>query len=56
MNDRRRLDWLEDLDDLMNRLSDLRLPEPVADQLASQLSAVEETVIEQFELRSTEWE
>jgi hypothetical protein len=54
--DRRRLDWLEELDDLINRVPDLRLPGPVADQLQEQLAQIEETVNEQFELRSTEWE
>jgi hypothetical protein len=48
--------WLEDLDDLINRLPDIYLPEPVVDSIMEQLETVQDEVTEQIELRSTDWE
>jgi len=48
--------WLEDLDDLINRLPDIYLPEPVVNSIMEQLETVQDEVTEQIELRSTDWE
>lgn len=48
--------WLEDLDDLINRLPDIYLPEPVVASIMDQLESVQQEVTEQIELRSTDWE
>jgi hypothetical protein len=52
----RRDEWLEELDDLINRLHDLGFPEPIAHKIESYLTQVQEDVQEQIELRSTDWE
>lgn len=48
--------WLEDLDDLINRIPDIYLPPHVALKVEEYMTQVQEDVTEQIELRSTEWE
>lgn len=48
--------WLEDLDELINRIPDIYLPPHVANKVEEYLTQVQEDVTEQIELRSTEWE
>ena len=48
--------WLEDLDDLINRIPDLYIPEPARDRLMQRMEAIQEEVLDQIDLRSTEWE
>lgn len=48
--------FLEDLDDLINRLPDLYLPAPVVDHLMVKFEELQEELLEQIELRSTDWE
>jgi hypothetical protein len=52
----RRDQWLEELDDLIGRISDLGLPEPIVDKLIEKLDKVVDEMQSQFELRSTDWE
>jgi hypothetical protein len=52
----RRDGWMEELDDLINRLPDLGLPEPIIDTISGKLDAVADEIQEQFDLRSTDWE
>lgn len=52
----RRDEWLEELDDLISRMPDLGLPEPVVDKLIEKLDEVVDEMQSQFELRSTDWE
>ena len=47
--------WLEDLDDLINRVPDIYLPEPIAEKLIAELEEIQEDVLEQIELRSSDW-
>jgi hypothetical protein len=47
--------WLEDLDDLINRVPDIYLPEPIADNLIAKLEEIQQDVLEQIELRSSDW-
>jgi tetrahydromethanopterin S-methyltransferase subunit G len=48
--------WLEDLDDLINRVPDLYMPPAVRDNLMSRLEELQEEVEQHMTLRSTEWE
>ena len=48
--------WLEDLDDLINRVPDLFLPNAVREQIMTRLEDLQEEVEQQMTLRSTEWE
>lgn len=48
--------WLEDLDELINRIPDIHLPPHVATKVEEYLTQVQEDVSEQMDLRSTEWE
>lgn len=48
--------WLENLDELINTVPDLYLPTPVAERIMDQLSVIQEEIVEQIELRSTDWE
>lgn len=48
--------WLEDLDELINRIPDIYLPPHVATKVEEYLTQVQEEVSEQADLRSTEWE
>jgi hypothetical protein len=48
--------WLEDLDNLINTVPDIYLPAPVAERVMAQLEEIQEQVLEQIDLRSTEWE
>jgi hypothetical protein len=52
----RRDTWLEELDDLISRMPDLGLPEPVVDKLIEKLDEVVDEMQAQFDLRSTDWE
>jgi hypothetical protein len=52
----RRDEWMEELDDLISRLPDLGLPEPVVDMIIEKLDLVVDEIQEQFDLRSTDWE
>lgn len=52
----RRDEWLEELDELINKLPDLGLPEPIVNKLIEKLDEVVDEMQEQFELRSTDWE
>lgn len=48
--------WLEDLDELINRIPDIYLPPNIATKVEEYLTQVQEDVAEQIELRSTDWE
>jgi hypothetical protein len=48
--------WLEDFDDLINRVPDLYIPEAIKDHITDRLEQIQLEVTEQVELRSTDWE
>lgn len=52
----RREQWLEDFDDLITRMSDLYLPEPLKDKFQLRLEELQEEINEQMELRSVDWD
>lgn len=47
--------WMEDLDDLINRVPDLYIPDPVKEEVINRLEEIQEEVTEQAELRSVDW-
>jgi hypothetical protein len=47
--------WIEDLDDLINRVSDLYISEPVRDDITSRLEQILEDIQEEVILRDTGW-
>jgi hypothetical protein len=47
--------WLEDLDNLINQVPSLFLPEPIKDDIMLKLETLQEEIQEQIELRSTDW-
>ena len=56
MTNKKQAEWLEDLDELINRIADINLPGPVAEKIENQLTDLQEQVLEQIELRSTDWD
>jgi len=52
---RRNDKWLEDFDDLICQVPELFLPEPVRDSILQRLELLQEEILEEIELRSTDW-
>ena len=52
----RRAQWLEDLDDLINRIADINLPDPIAEAVEVTLAQLQEDILEQIDLPSTDWD
>ena len=48
-------EWMEELDNLINQVPSLFLPEPVRDRIMARLEAMQEEIQEEMELRSTDW-